>query len=145
MTVNIYIYQTIKGPKAHKGAYTFIIEAVFGEKAATLSKIGTLEPMTENQAELFTLLEAYKRMKKSSQIRLVGVNGYIRLGIEQWMPKWAENNWETAKGIPIANAEQWQQLYKYIQKYPTEVILEQEHSYKDWMMKEAQKAVPIGE
>ena len=116
MTVNIYIYQTIKGPGTRAGSYTYILEADVNGKVATLTSTDTLEPMTEKKAELTVILKALKRLVKDCDVMIVGCSAYLITAINQWLDNWENSNWKNAKGKDIANKEEWQELLKYIRK-----------------------------
>lgn len=136
--VNIYIYQTIKGPRVKEGAFTYILETTVNGNVATLTKTDKLEPTTENNAELKVLLMALGRMRKPSEILVIGVNDYVRNGIER-LPKWKAEGWKNAKGKEIANAEEWQALNKYLERYKIKAIGDCQHEYRHWMICESNK------
>lgn len=137
--VNIYIYQTIRGPGKKKGAYTYILETEIDEKPITLTKTGKLEPMSENKAELTTLLKALERIKKDCVINVIGAGHHIKSGLAEWLDKWIEADWINAKGKEVANKAEWQQINEYRNKYKIVIFSDQDHSYKKWMQSESEK------
>ena len=139
MNVNIYIYQTIRGPGTKKGAYAYILETEIKGKTVTLSDVNILEPMSENKAELVTLLKALKRLRTECDLNIIGAGNPIKTGIETWIDKWIHSDWKNAKGKEVANMTEWQQLATYKDKYNITVSDQEEHQYKNWMKSEAEK------
>ena len=137
MKVNIYVYHTIKTPKASEGAYTYILETEINEKTATLSKSARFKG-PKNHADLEVILEALKRMNKPSEIEIIGTSNYISNGVSS-IPKWEQNNWKTSKGTEVANKEEWQQFNEYMKVHTVTVNTSNEHSYSHWMKGEAEK------
>lgn len=143
MLVNIYIYQTIRGPGKKAGAYTYILETEINNKTATLTDTGLLEPMTENKAELKTLLKALKRLRGESDLVIFTESQYIKIAIDEWIDKWIHDNWKNAKGKEIANIEEWQQVKAYKDKHKMQIVhckdMGYSNTYKKWMIAEADK------
>lgn len=139
MKVNIYIYQTIKGPGTRAGSYTYILEADVNGKIATLTNTDVLEPMTEKKAELTVILKALKRLVKECDVLVVGVSPYTIQATNDWIDKWIENDWKNAKGKDIANKEEWQELLEYIRKYNICFCGECQHEYLYWIKRETEK------
>ena len=139
MKVNIYIYQTIKGPGTRAGSYTYILEADMNGKIATLTSTDTLEPMTEKAAELTVILKALSRICKECEIQIVGCSPYMVQATSEWINNWIENDWKNAKGKEIANKEQWQNLLEYMRKYSITFTKECQHEYLNWIKSETEK------
>lgn len=139
MVVNVYIYQTIKGPAKKKGAYTYILETEKDGKTITLTDTNILEEMTEKKAELTVLLKALQRLRKECEVNVIGASIHIKTGFETWLDKWIKADWKNAKGKEVANMTEWQQLAGFREKYKITVTEMQEHSYKNWMISETEK------
>ena len=137
--VNIYIYQTIKGPGTKAGSFTYILETEINGKTATLTKTDTLEPMTENKAELTVLLKALKRLRTKCSVQVIGSSDYVRQGAEKWLKDWVRQDFKTAKGKEVANKEEWQQLLTYQEAYDIVFAREKHHSYSNWMKEETER------
>lgn len=139
MNVNMYIYQTIKGPGTKKGAYTYILETEVKGKSVTLTDTNFLDSMSENKAELNVLLKALKRLRMECDVTIIGATQYIKSGFEQWLDKWIEADWKNAKGKEVANSIEWHLINIYRQKYNITVSDQEEHQYKKWMIAETEK------
>lgn len=138
MIVNIYLYQTIKGPGTKAGYYTYILETYIKGKAATLTVTDKLEPMSENKAELTILLKALKRLRKQCDVVIYGLNNYTVSGINEWAETWLAAGWKNKKGKDIANKEEWQEVMEYLVKYNIATSSE-ENSYSRWMVEQTEK------
>lgn len=139
--VNIYIYMTQKGPKKHTGAYTYILEYPVSKGPVTLSKTGTYEESTMQQAELRIMIEALKRLSKTCELTIYTELTYAAPAIEKgWLVKWQQNNWLTAKGDPVANREEWEELAVLLNKHVYKFVVKEEHTYRAWMIRETKKA-----
>lgn len=139
MLVNIYVYQTIKGPRAKAGAYTYVLETELDGKERTLTASGHLEPMSENKAELTVVLKALQRLRKECDVNIFGASIHVKTGIETWIDKWIKADWKNAKGKEIANLTEWQQLLEFRNKYKITVSDQQENTFTRWMKSEAEK------
>lgn len=137
--VNIYLYTTIKGPKKHSGVFVCILETETQRGPATLTTIKELEEATENQAELKALLTALKRVKKPCTLSIYTDSNYVAAGYEcNRVEKWKESGWINAKGKPVANKEEWQEVAELLNAHEFQFIVKQ-HSYYSWMKSEAEK------
>lgn len=134
--VNLYIYQTIKGPGTKSGAWAYVLETESNGKIATLTDKGITESETENKNALAILLKALKRLRMDCDLTIIGANNYIKTGFTQWIDKWIASDWKTAKGNPIANIEEWQQLREYREKYNITISDQEDHTYLKWMKAE---------
>lgn len=67
----------------------------------------TLEPITNNRAELYAIYIALFRLSKSktkySKITIYSDSEYSIKSVSLWIKKWEVNNWKTASGSPVKN------------------------------------------
>lgn len=138
MTVNIYMYQTIRGPGKKAGSYTFILETIIKGKPATLTVTDTLEPMSENKAELTILLKALKRLRKECDVVVYGASNYIITGLNEWLESWEASGWKNKKGKDIANMDEWKEVRDFMKKIKITTSCEK-HSYSRWIEEETLK------
>lgn len=138
MTVNIYMYQTIRGPGKKAGSYTYILEAIVNSKPATLTVTDTLEPMSENKAELTILLKALKRLRKECDVVIFGASNYITAGINEWLEEWEAASWKNKKGKEIANIEEWKEMLIFKRQYKITTSCEK-NAYSQWIEEETMK------
>lgn len=139
--VNIYTYQSVKGGKANKGAYVYILETIKnGEPKTITGERKLIKPTTENAAELITLNSALSRIKKKCKITIFTDNAYVASAINNhWVEQWELNGWKNTKGRVISDKEEWQKLLICLGANDISVIKNIEpHSYYNWMMQEAE-------
>lgn len=137
--VNLYIYTTVKGPGTKSGTYTYLLEYVTEKGPATLTKQGTLEDATENRAHLRVLREALERLRKPCEIEIYTDSGYLKQGAEVWLRGWISAGWLNAKGKPVANREEWEQVAELLEKHLATFQVGANHSYRNWIQTETEK------
>lgn len=137
--VNIYIYTTVKGPGTKSGTYTYLLECITEKGPATLTKQGTLENVTENQANLQVLIEALERMTKKCQLTVFTDSRYLQQGAETWINDWRQSGWMTARKKPVANREEWEKAADLLGRHETSFQVEVNHSYRNWIQTETEK------
>lgn len=138
--VNVYICTTVKGPRKRAGAYTYILEMETAKGPATLSKTEYMKEATEHQAELQALIAALKRLTKPCALSIYTDSTYLASAIERdWITDWKEKNWVNAKGQPIANMAEWQEMAILLNEHHIQCLVGSRHSYYTWMQQEAKK------
>ena len=66
---------------------------------------------TNNRMELTAVIEALKALKTRCVISLYTDSKYVMDGVNEWLPNWKKNNWQTAhKKSSVKNIDLWQQL-----------------------------------
>lgn len=139
MRVNIYTYNTVRGPGKKRGSYTIILEAIVNRSAATKTMQGEVEG-SEISAELQVALIALSRMTKRSEVTFYTECSQIATGATQWMEKWIAAGWQNSKKKPVGNLELWQELHKKLQEQDITWKVKQGHTYRNWMIEETNKA-----
>ena len=71
---------------------------------------GGLAHTTNNRMELTAAIEALAALKQPSSITVRTDSRYLRDGISRWIRRWKSNNWKTARGRPVKNADLWIRL-----------------------------------
>lgn len=137
MLVSVYTYQTIHSPNKRNGAFTYVLETIIKDKAATITKTDLIEG-SECQAELSVAIEALGRINKPCDVRLVIENQKFMNAINN-LPRWAQNGWKNSKGEEIRNVELWQQLWEHMRTHNIEVQNDVQHEYRSWMHEETDR------
>lgn len=138
--INIYLYSTIKGCCVRNGAYSFVLEMNTKKGPVTLKKVEAIEKMTAHQSELCALAAALKRISKSSRLVIYTDSNYVAVNTRDCLISWKKNGWKTAKGKPVKNREEWQEVYQLIKGHSFKFVVSREHSYYQRMKKEAEAA-----
>ncbi len=71
---------------------------------------GAEESTTNNRMELTAAIKALAAIKRKRPIRLITDSRYLMDGVEQWLPRWKDNQWRTAKRKPVENQDLWMRL-----------------------------------
>lgn len=137
--INLYIYTTISGPGRKDGSYTYLLEYITEKGPVTLTKQGTLEKVTENQANLQVLNEALKRMNKPCEVTIFTESRYLQQGAEHWIRDWQQSGWITARKKPVANRKEWEKAAELLGQHQITFSVRQEHSYRMWIREETEK------
>lgn len=140
-TVHIYIDTSIKGPRRRDGEVLYIMafEAANGKTADVGNRIKR-EDTTENQLTIVALEEALKRLNTACRLVLHLECGYAAAVLQnRWYEQWRYNGWMSTRNEPICDAEIWQSIQYLLNAQEFEVVLKQEHTYRDWMRRELGK------
>ncbi|MFL2854711.1 MAG: ribonuclease HI [Candidatus Pelagibacter sp.] len=89
-----------------------------GGWAAIISQDGKIKKITgseknttNNRMELLAPINALKQIDTKSKIEIFTDSQYVKLGITEWINKWVNNNWQTAKKEDVKNKDLWVELY----------------------------------
>ena len=72
---------------------------------------GSEKNTTNNRMELLAPINALKQIDNKTKIEIFTDSQYVRLGITEWINKWVNNNWQTAKKEDVKNKDLWVELY----------------------------------
>jgi ribonuclease HI len=136
--VSIYISHNINTVRAKDGMYGIVLEGLNakGEKK-TKEFFGHLAKCTINRAEVRTLIEALKKLKRSCNLTIYTEHDYLIKGVE-WCQTWQQNNWETQKGTPVANKEEWQECLCLLNTNEVSFV-KGEHEFSKWIKSEIER------
>lgn len=147
--VNIVTATTCKGPARQEAVGKWLIEYIHDGEVST--KDGTLyrESITGNELTLQLLANAVYVVSKSDvvfetvEVRLdqkVIANAFMN----QWIDKWVENDWKTAKGEDVANSDTWKKLYAIMDSTSKRFIVTDHRSrYTDWLKYQSQTHLDV--
>ena len=74
---------------------------------------------TNNQMELTAVIRGLAALKRPVRVHIVTDSKYVMNGVQDWMPRWKQNNWRTAAKKPVANKELWLELDELCRTYHT--------------------------
>ena len=80
---------------------------------------GRLDHATNNQMELYALLNALKHVEginESFEVTIFLDSDYVRNGITSWIHNWKKNSWKTANKKPVLNKEIWIQIDEVLER-----------------------------
>lgn len=134
MQVKIYIENTQKSPKTRCGTYAYLLECELCGETRTVHGFSQMEA-SRNKMDLTTCVAALGRMKKPSEIEIIGDLQWIA-SQSSHLPHWLENGWRTAGGKPVKNMELWQQFYERSKIHKITFTHRKNHAYSEWMRRE---------
>ena len=95
-----------------------------GGWAAIISQDGKIKKITgseknttNNRMELLAPINALKQIDNKTKIEIFTDSQYVKLGITEWINKWVNNNWQTAKKEDVKNKDLWVELYNLNQSF----------------------------
>lgn len=92
-------------------------------------EIWGFEPQTtNNRMELRAVIEALKRLKNPSHVRIYTDSRYLKDGITSWISKWQRNGWKTSAGTPVKNRDLWELLLRLSEPHKIEWFWVKGHS-----------------
>lgn len=132
--VNIYIKTTVKGPRKRDGFYEYILETQTAAGMATCQLTKEIKDATENRAELLAIVEALKRLNRSCNLHIYTDSEYVAAAIkEDWIKRWRDSGWVTAKGKEIANRDLWQKMAELLNGNLVTFHVKEHHPYTNCM------------
>lgn len=133
--VDIYVETTYRGPAKKDGAGMWIVEykKKNGEPVTRQGKV-YLENGTENQTTLTAIAAALGILTKSCSVRVNTRCEHVLNAMGNgWPERWAESGWMNAKGKPVGNAQEWQQVMAALERH-TYTFQDEPHGYQEVML-----------
>ena len=72
---------------------------------------GNEKNTTNNRMELLAPINALRKIKPGSKIKIYTDSQYVKNGITEWINKWLSNDWKTSKKEDVKNKDLWIELY----------------------------------
>ena len=73
-----------------------------------VSKKFTIEPITNNRAELYAIYKAIKQITQNVKFDVINIytdSEYSQKSLDIWIKKWKQNNWLNSKKQPVENQD----------------------------------------
>ena len=84
----------------------------------------TIEPITNNRAELYAIYRAIKRVEKYYTFDLIQIytdSEYSMKATTLWIRGWKKNNWKNSKRKPVENQDLIKKIDELLQRYPGKI------------------------
>jgi ribonuclease HI len=91
--------------------------AIINDDGETFKISGSEKNTTNNKMELMAPISALKKINIDKKVEIYTDSKYVKLGITEWIHKWKENNWQTAKKEDVKNKELWVELYELTKSF----------------------------
>lgn len=147
--VNIYIETSIHGPARNDGECLYILECLYKNAPATREGRKKMKRTTENQLALAALAEALKRLNRPCDLRIhVSCQHVLNSMRNGWARQWQKNEWRSAKGAKVKNAELWAEVLDLLDLH-LYTFTDEDHPYRKWMQEQLKpsgtRSRPIGQ
>lgn len=139
MIVDIYIEQSVKGPRRLPGAYGYVVKVETAKGTADIGEFETGNGWTAHDIELAAIIAALNRLKKPCEIHLHSSHGFFQMAVENfWLKIWSENGWKNSKGNEVENALMYQEIMNLIECGGHEItkIDKELGEYHEWLRME---------
>lgn len=140
--VNIYVQTSFRRPRKENGWVGYVLEMQTAAGPATLSKFEQLEDATRHQAELLSVCKALERMTKPSEITIYTDSLYVTSGLDSWVEKWQQNNWQNSRGDSVAYRPEWERLLELAKPHKI-TVKNAEHEYRGWLKSELARRAEV--
>ena len=77
--------------------------AIINQNGKIKKITGSEKNTTNNRMELLAPINALKQIDTKSKIEIYTDSQYVKIGITEWINKWVNNNWQTAKKEDVKN------------------------------------------
>lgn len=84
------------------------------------------------------MIKAMERLNQSCEVYLHTENEFVLNMLERNLDRWAGNEFLTTKGKPVANQEEWMQLWRLAEKQLI-LTVPGKHEYSGWLSGEIKK------
>lgn len=131
MHVKIYIENMQKSPKTRCGTYAYLLECQWYGEPYTVHEFVQAEG-TRYQMDLSACTDALNRMKKPSEIEIIGDLEWVA-SQSRYLHHWEENGWKNAVGKTVKNLELWQQINEKMKIHKITFTHCKNHDFSEWM------------
>ncbi len=134
---DIYIKTDSSSPKQTEKWYGYVMECKVAGEIKTREGFGKITG-TYHKAVLTALIEALERFKEPCEIYIHTEDVFVLNMIELNLAVWAEKEFQTTKGKPVANQEEWAKIWDLSNKH---LLLTEpgEHGYTEWLLTEMER------
>lgn len=128
---DVFLKTDSVSPKKAEKWYGYVLECKVDGETKTREGFGKIEG-TYHQAVLTALIEALERFRESCEVHVHTENEFILNMIDMNLEKWAGNEFQTSRGKPVANREEWIEVWGLSNKQL--LITEHgDHEYASWL------------
>lgn len=128
---DVFLKTDSVSPKKAEKWYGYVLEYKADGETKTREGFGKIEG-TYHQAVLTALIEALERFRESCEVHVHTENEFILNMIDTNLKKWAGNEFQNSRGKPVANQEEWMEVWGLSNKQL--LITEHgDHEYASWL------------
>ena len=146
--VNLYIASSVTGPGRRAGSCGWVLECPDRPPSVKNPMIEAvyLGETTAHGALLRALRDALGHVRSRCALTVYTDSPYMAQALSVWLPCWMQNNFETKKGKPVADRENWQEAAILLNAagFPAETRLKEAHAWRNWLAWEVKKKTAEG-
>ena len=140
--VKIFVQTSFRRPRKGSGWIGYVLETQGKQGMVTRTGFEQLEDATRHRAELVSVCKALERMVLPSEIAIFTDSLYVASGWNGWIEQWQQNNWQSARGVPVLYREEWERLLELIKPHNV-TVKNEEHEYSGWLKSELARRAEI--
>ncbi len=111
------------------GGYCAIL--IYNGNEKTVS--GFMKDTTNNQMELFAIIEGLKALKEPCEVDLYSDSQYVVDAFNKgWLESWRNNNFKLSNNKPVKNVELWKSLILLCEEHKVNFIKVKGHSDNEY-------------
>ena len=131
---DIFLEMSNHSMKTMERQYGYVLQCEVAGENKTREGFG-MATGTYHQVILLALIEAMERFHEPCEICIHSEDAFVLNMMEYNLESWANNEFQTAKGKPVANQEEWMQIWELSKEH---LILTEpgEHEYSGWLLSE---------
>lgn len=136
----VNLYEEIRKTGKESGIGVYVLELPTEKGSVTLTNILDVSGMRKDEADLYLISEACKRLTSLTDMRVYTDSSYISAAINgKWIEKWALRDWKNAKGEDVSHAEMWQSVMNSSLNSFLSAEYKKPNEYRHWIEGELAK------
>lgn len=136
MQVNIYI-ECDNSLKNTEKKYGYVLQCFTKRGEQTREGFGKIQG-TAHKVTLHAMIEALERMTQPCEITVYTTNTFVANMYDHYLQDWAKRGFKKTPIEPIANAKEWEKIWKEAQKH-TIKMQPGKHTFSEWILEEANR------
>lgn len=141
--VRMFLVTSYKGIRRSDGWYHGLLEyRLRSGEPYTVKETGHLKDATAHQLALTGFSKALDRLGKPCEIEVYTDSRYLESTFrQQWLSRWKQEGWKNAKGEPVKNAEQWQEICGKVASHSVNITFSEHTEYSEWQRMQMRHAM----
>lgn len=137
MECSVYIEINNGSFKVTDKKYGYVLEMQYAGKLITREGFGKVRA-TYHGAVIKAITSAFERFDKECSIKLYVNDAFVLRMAKENLCKWDVDGYESTKGIPVANADLWRELWPVYKRHRV-MGFPGTHSYSKWLKEQMKK------
>ncbi len=141
--VDIYIEQSVKGPRRQAGAYGFVLKTMTSKGPVDRTHFDTGDNFSSHELELVAIVDALRHLITPCTISIHSVHGWFETVIDGcWIEQWKERNWKSHRGPEVDNRSLYEEILSLTESGGHQIVKIDKDlaDYAEWLKREVEKA-----